>query len=55
MKKPVIIILIIVAILAIILGIGFIKLNKEKTSMTASNFKSLMEQKGYTVLDANSQ
>ena len=55
MKKPVIILLVIVAILAIILGVVFINLNTEKTSITASNFKNLMQQKGYTVSDANSQ
>lgn len=55
MKKSVVIVLIVVAIIIAILGIGFINLNKEKTSITASSFKNSMEQKGYIVSDANSQ
>lgn len=55
MKKPVIIVLIVVAIIIAILGVVFVNLNKEKTSITASSFKNFMEQKGYIVSDANSQ
>ncbi len=55
MKKPVVIFLIVAVIIIAILGVIFVNLNKEKTSITASSFKNSMEQKGYIVSDANSQ
>ncbi len=54
-KKPVVIVLIVIALIIAILGVVFVNLNKEKTSITASSFKNSMEQKGYIVSDANSQ
>ena len=59
MKKPVIIAIIVVAvviaIMAAVAGVIFVNLNKEKTSITASDFYTIMSQKGYSVQDANSQ
>ena len=55
MKKPVIITIIAVVIAVAIVGVIFINLNKEKTSITASDFYTIMSQKGYNVQDANSQ
>lgn len=56
MKKPVIIAITSVAIIAIILGlIAFISLNKEKNSITTSSFYNNMSQKGYYVEDASYQ
>jgi len=55
MKKPMIIAIIAIVILVVIVGAVFINLNKEKTPIAASSFKSTMEQKGYTVVDTNSQ
>lgn len=55
MKKTVIIVTVIVLIFLALIGIVFINLNKEKVSITASDFKNSMEQKGYIITDANSQ
>lgn len=55
MKKTVIIVTVIVLIFLAIFGIVFFNLNKEKISITASDFKNSMEQKGYIITDANSQ
>lgn len=55
MKKSLKIIIAIVVVVVAIIGVVFIKLNKEKKSITADNFKSSMEQKGYNITDANSQ
>ena len=55
MKKPVIITIIAVAIVVTIIGIIFINLNKEKTSITASDFYTTMSQKEYIVQDSSSQ
>lgn len=60
MKKSVIITIIVAVIIAAIIGVSiigviFINLNKEKDSITSSNFYTTMSQKGYTVQDANSQ
>lgn len=49
---------IIIAVIVIaVIGVGavFINLNKKKKSITAADFKSSMEQKGYNIIDANSQ
>ena len=55
MKKSVIIIVVIAVTLIAVIGVVFINLNKEKISITASDFKNSMEQKGYAITDANSQ
>lgn len=55
MKKSVIIAIIAVVIVAAIVGVIFVNLNKEKTSITASSFYTTMSQKGYSVQDASSQ
>ena len=55
MKKPVMIAIIAIVIILVILGVIFINLNKEKTSITASSFYTTMSQKGYSVQDATSQ
>ena len=55
MKKPVIIAIIAVVIVVAIVGVIFINLNKEKTSITASDFYTTMSQKGYVVQDSSSQ
>lgn len=55
MKKPVIIAIIAVVIVVAIVGVIFINLNKEKTSITASDFYTIMSQKGYVVQDSSSQ
>ena len=54
-KKPLVIVLVVILILAIILGIVFVSLNKEKTSISANDFKSSMQGKGYIIQDATSQ
>ena len=55
MKKIVIIIISIIALL-IIAGAGvFMFLNKEKESITAREFKNIMEDKGYTIVNAKEQ
>ena len=54
-KKTVFIILGVVLFIAVAVGILFTSLNKEKTSITASQFKTTMEEKGYVVSDATSQ
>lgn len=51
MKKTVIIAIIAV----VIIGVVFVNFNKEKTSITSSDFYSIMTQKGYSVQDASSQ
>ncbi len=46
----------IIAIVAgVIMGVIIVNSNKEKTPITASNFYTTMSQKGYNLLDANSQ
>ena len=58
MKKTIIIALIVVAIIitiAVIGGVLDLNLTKEKTSITASDFYSTMDQKGYILKDAKSQ
>lgn len=58
MKKPMIITLIVVAIIvaiAVIVGVLLFSITKEKASITASDFYSTMQQKGYVVQDAKSQ
>ena len=55
MKKIWIIILIIILVLAVIGGIVFFSLNREKIAISASAFQSSMQEKGYTVVDATSQ
>lgn len=46
-------IILLVAIIGVVILV--MSVNKEKTSITAENFKSIMENKGYTVLDAKYQ
>lgn len=59
MKKStkIIIAVVVLAIIAlVVVGIfAFTKLNKEKTAVTAEDFKTKMENKGYIVSDAVSQ
>lgn len=55
MKKALFIILGIVLVLVIGVIALFSSLNKEKESMTASEFKTLMKGKGFVVSDATSQ
>lgn len=55
MKKTLIIVIIAVVLILAIVGVIFINLNKEKTSITASAFYDIMSQKGYIVQDAKSQ
>lgn len=45
----------IIVIAVIVITIVFISLNKEKTSITAEEFKTKMEEKGYHVIDATEQ
>ena len=54
-KKVLFIILGIILILVIGVGMLFILLNKEKESMSASDFKTLMQEKGFVISDATSQ
>lgn len=54
MKRITIIIVILVAII-ILIGIFFINFNKEKTPISAEEFYNFMQQKGYSLTDANSQ
>ncbi len=49
------IVIVVVAVSAILGTMFFILLNKEKPSITASDFKNFMEQKEYTIEDANNQ
>ena len=51
MKKSVIIAIIAVTIVVAIIGVIFVNLNKEKNSITASNFYTIMSQKEYSVQD----
>lgn len=56
MKKKVLIIVLV--ILAVLVGVGCIfinVLNKEKTPITPEQFKTTMEENGYTVIDVTSQ
>lgn len=55
MKKALIIIGIVVAVLAVILFIVFNTLNKEKTSISADTFENIMEGKGYILTETTSQ
>ncbi len=65
MKKPVMIAIIVaIVVLVVIAGIAiFINVNggsntdnnKDKQAISASEFKTLMEQKGYSILDATDQ
>lgn len=56
MKKTVIIAIIIAVVLVTtIVGVIFINLNKEKISITASDFYTIMSEKGYIIKDAKSQ
>ena len=63
MKKGLIITIISIAvfiviigiIIAVLLGMGVIKLAKEKTPITMDKFISTMEEKGYTLIDSKSQ
>ena len=55
MKKALIIVAIVIIIIAIIIGIVFAKLNKEKISITASEFYNTMFHKGYYVQDSKDQ
>ena len=55
MKKPLIIVLTIVLVIAIIFGVIFVALNKEKKSITANEFKTIMQEKGYIIQDATNQ
>lgn len=55
MKKGVIIVLIILAVIIVGVCILVGSLNKEKVSITADDFKTTMQAKGYTVSDVTSQ
>ena len=55
MKKVIIIVLAVVVVIALIIGVVFAVLNKEKTPMTAEEFKTTMEAKNYVVIDATEQ
>ncbi|MBE5820792.1 MAG: hypothetical protein E7310_08360 [Clostridiales bacterium] len=56
MKKKTLFIVLGIILVLVIGGIAlFSSLNKEKESMTASEFKTLMEGKGFVVSDATSQ
>lgn len=56
MKKKTLFIVLGIILVLVIGGIAlFSSLNKEKESMTASEFKTLMEGKGFAVSDATSQ
>lgn len=46
-------IILLVAIIGVVILV--MSVNKEKTSITAETFKSIMENKGYTILDAKYQ
>lgn len=56
MKKKVLFIVLGIILVAV-LGVTmlFVSLNKEKESMTATEFKTLMQEKGFVVSDATSQ
>ena len=55
MKKSAIIAFVIVLILIVTGIIVFVRLNKEKKSITTSDFYSIMSQKEYNVVDATNQ
>lgn len=56
MKKKTLFIILGIILVLLIGGIAlFSSLNKEKESMTASQFKTLMEERGFVVSDATSQ
>ena len=59
MKKSMIIGIIVISAIVLILiavgGVVFTKLNKEKPSIDAQTFKTIMEEKGYQLADAKSQ
>ncbi len=63
MKKGLLITIILIAsliiiigiIIAVLFGVGVIKLTKEKTPITLDTFKSSMEEKGYTLINAKNQ
>jgi len=55
MKKLVIIVTLVMLIIFTIFGVVFMNLNKEKTSITSSEFYNIMSQKGYSLQDANNQ
>lgn len=56
MKKKILFIVLGIILVVLIGGIIlFSSLNKEKESMTASEFKNLMQEKGFVVSDATSQ
>ena len=56
MKKKVLFIVLGIILVAV-LGVTmlFVSLNKEKESMTATEFKTLLQEKGFVVSDATSQ
>lgn len=55
MKKGLIIVLIIIAVILIAVGVLIASLNKEKVAIIADTFKSTMEAKGYIVSDVTGQ
>lgn len=55
MKKPLIITLSIVLVIVVVGVILFSLINKDKPSITAEEFKSTMEEKGYYVKDVTAQ
>lgn len=54
-KKILFIVLGIILVVGIALSVLFVSLNKEKESMTPSEFKSVMKEKEFVVSDATSQ
>ena len=55
MKKSVMIIIAILLLIIVIVAAVFFNLNKEKKSITASDFYNIMKDKGYIVSNANEQ
>lgn len=59
MKKSIKILIAVIIVVALIIGISVVtlvvNLTKEKTSISAEDFKNTMESKGYIISDATSQ
>lgn len=55
MKKFVIVVIAVIILLVAILGMVFMNLSKEKTSISSLDFKNIMQEKGYTISDATGQ
>lgn len=55
MKKVIIIVAVVVLIVALVIGGVFFMLTRQKTAVTIEGFKTVAEEKGYTVGDIQNQ